>query len=123
MSGAKQKHLTFVGCFGGLAEVEVVHELLLVGVVFFGERFGGFAVVIVLKEHREEVFDRFALAVPHRVHCSEDSFGNQLVAEPATSAVASDDAIDLPECNLVEELMARDSYLTNEQLVDVPRRG
>ena len=86
---------------------------------------GGFAVVIVviLKQTGEEVFDGLAFAIPHGVHCSEHGFGDELVRETVALAVASDDAIDLPECNLVEELMARDSYLTNEQLVDVPRRG
>ena len=86
---------------------------------------GGFAVVIVgvFEQHREEVFDGLAFAVAHRVHCSEDGFGNQLVTQPAPSAVATDDTQYLPERDLVEKLMAREAYLTNEQLVDVPRRG
>ena len=121
---SKKKHLTFVGCFLFVVRhVPCVHLCLEFG-DFLVCYVGGFAVVIViLKQTGEEVFDGLAFTVAHGVHCSENGFGDELVAEPATSAVASDDAIDLPECNLVEELMARDSYLTNEQLVDVPRRG
>ena len=86
---------------------------------------GGFAVVIVrvIKEHREEVFDGLAFAVAHGVHCSEHGFGDELVTQPAPSAVASDDAQHLPVLNLVKELMARDAYLTHKEFIDCPRRG
>ena len=85
---------------------------------------GGFAVVIVrvFEEHREEVFDGLAIAVPHRVHCSEHGFGDELVTEPAPSAVASDDAQNLPVSEVVEEVSAGDAYLTNKELIDFARR-
>ena len=85
---------------------------------------GGFAVVIVrvLKEHREEVFDGLAFAVPHRVHCSEDGFGDELVRETVALAVATDDAVDFPEAKFVEDFMARAAYLSNKELVYCPRR-
>ena len=86
---------------------------------------GGFAVVIVrvLKEHREEVFDGLAIAVPHRVHCSEHGFCDELVPEPAPSAVASDDAQHLPIAQFVQELMRTDTYLAHDQLVNVAGGG
>ena len=83
---------------------------------------GGFAVLIILEEHREEVFDRLAFAVAHRVHCSEHGFGNQLVRETVALAVASDDAVDLPEAKFVEDFMARAAYLSHKELVYCPRR-
>ena len=95
----------------------------------FGDFFvcyvGGFAVVIVgvLEEHREEVFDGLALAIPHGVHCSENGFGDELVRETVALAVASDDTQHLPVLNLVKELMARDAYLTHKEFIDCPRRG
>jgi hypothetical protein len=57
------------------------------------------------------------------VHCSEHGFGDELVRQTVALSVATDDAVDFPELQFVEELMARDAYLTNKQLVDVPRRG
>ena len=108
-----------------MAEVEIVHQGLLVGIVLFGERFGGFAVVIVriLKEHWEEVFDGLAFAVPHCVHCSEHGFRDELVTQPAPFAVATDDTQHLPIAQFVQELMARDAYLTHKEFIDCPRRG
>ena len=89
-----KKHLTFVGCFRGLRwcgfgflwrfgvvrHVPCVHLGLEFGDFLIGY-VGGFAVVIVgvLKEHREEVFDRLALTIAHGVHCSEHGFGDELV--------------------------------------------
>ena len=136
----RKKHLTFVGCFrwlrwygvslfgrcgfGVVRHVPCVH-LGLEFDDFLVCYVGGFAVVIfgVLKEHREEVFDRLALAVPHRVHGSEDGFGDELVTEPAPSAVASDDAQHLPIAQFIQELMRTDTYLAHDQLVDVAGGG
>ena len=43
----------------------------------------------------------------------------QLVLQDVTAAMASDDAAGLPEAYLVEEFVATDANLANEQLVDV----
>ena len=86
---------------------------------------GGFAVVIVviLKQTGEEVFDGLAFAIPHGVHCSEHGFGDELVTQPAPSAVASDDTQHLPIAQFVQELMRTDAYLAHDQLVDVAGGG
>ena len=39
--------------------------------------------------------------------------------KPSALAVASDDAAGFPEGEVVEELAAGDSYLANEQLIEV----
>ena len=46
-------------------------------------------------------------------------FGKQLVGEGAALAVATDDATDLPECEVIEESVVVDSNFAHEQLVDV----
>ena len=43
----------------------------------------------------------------------------QLVLQDVTAAMAADDATGLPEAYLVEEFVAADTNLANEQLVDV----
>jgi hypothetical protein len=43
----------------------------------------------------------------------------QLVLQDVTAAMAADDATGLPEAYLVEEFVAADANLANEQLVDV----
>lgn len=43
----------------------------------------------------------------------------QLVLQNVTAAMAADDATGLPEAYLVEEFVAADANLANEQLVDV----
>ena len=119
-----KKHLTFVGCFlFVIRHVPCVHLGLEFGDFLICDG-GGFAVVIVrvFEEHREEVFDGLAIAVPHRVHCSEDGFCDELVTEPAPSSVASDDAQHLPVSEVVEEVSAGDAYLTHKELIDFARR-
>lgn len=44
-------------------------------------------------------------------------FSKQLVGECAALAIASDDAADLPEREVIEECVVVDSYLANEQLI------
>jgi hypothetical protein len=92
---------------------------------FFVCYVGWFAVVIVrvLKEHRKEVFDGLAFAISHGVHCSEHGFGDELVTQPAPSAVASDDAQHFPITQFIQELMRTDTYLAHDQLVDVAGGG
>ncbi len=41
-------------------------------------------------------------------------FSEQLVGECAALAIASDDAPNLPECEVIEECVVVDSYLANE---------
>ena len=137
---ARKKHLTFVGCFRWLRWYGVslfgrcgFGVVRYVPCVHLGLEFddflvcyvGGFAVVIfgVLKEHREEVFDGLSFTIPHRVHCSEHGFGDELVTEAAPSAVATDDAQHLPIAQFVQELMRTDTYLAHDQLVDVAGGG
>ena len=43
----------------------------------------------------------------------------QLVLQDVTAAMAADDATGLPEAYLVEEFVAADTNLANEQLIDV----
>ena len=43
----------------------------------------------------------------------------QLVLQDVTAAMATDDTTGLPEAYLVEEFVAADTDLANEQLVDV----
>ena len=46
-----------------------------------------------------------------------DTFCKELVLQRVTAAVAANDATHLPELNVVEEVMAWDAYLANEQFI------
>ncbi len=43
----------------------------------------------------------------------------KLVLKDVTTVVSSDYPASFPEANLIEEFVSADSYLTNEQLIDV----
>ena len=111
--------------------VELVHEVLCVGLFFGFEICHIFVCYIIVvfvivrgfEQHREKVFDRLTIGVPHCVHCSEHGFGDELVTQPAPSAVAPDDAQHLPIAQFIQELVRTDTYLAHDQLVDVAGGG
>ena len=52
-----------------------------------------------------------------------DLLKHQLMLQTVTATIATDDAANLPEAEVVEELTAGDAYLAHEQLVDVVGGG
>ena len=54
---------------------------------------------------------------------SVGAFGEQLVFQGVTASVASDDAPDFPEADVVEELTTGYSDFAHEQLIDVVGAG
>ena len=80
---------------------------------------GRLVFIIVVEEHREYVFHSFALRVAHGVSGGVGTFCNELMFQPVTLAVASDDAAYFPEAEVVEKFTAGDSYFAHEQLIDV----
>ena len=103
--------------------MEVLHHLLQVGGFGFGNlRFLRF-VDVVAEEFREQVFDGLAFRIAHGVHRRIGALRHHLQFEPVTAAVALDDAANLPEAQVVEEVTTRDAYLAYEQLVDVVGGG
>ena len=50
---------------------------------------------------------------------SIDILSDELVQKAVALAIAANDAACLPEADVVEELTTTDSYLANEQLVEV----
>ena len=89
--------------------------------VFFGDWW--FCVLIVGKERWKQVFDVLALGVAHGVDGSVCAFGEQLVFQNVTAAIAADNAPDLPEPDVVEKFVAGDSDFAHEQLVNVVGAG
>ena len=102
--------------------VHAGHESLKVGCFVIGD---GWLIVdvIIFKYLWEHVADGLALWVAHGVDSSVCTFSHQLVLQSIAVAVASDDATDFPEAEVVEELTTLDAYLAHEQLVDVVSGG
>ena len=99
--------LLFLCIFVCLAVV-CFHKGLKVFHVFLGE--GRFVVIIVVvEEHGEHVGHGLALWITHDVDGGIDAFSHQLVFQQVAATVASDDAANLPEVDVVEELTAGDS--------------
>ena len=106
------------GCGGG---VGFCHEGDQVLAVFFGD--WRFYVFIVCKERRENVFDGLPIGVAHGIGGSVGAFGQKLVCQSVALAIASYDAANLPEAEVVEEFAAGDADFAHEQLVDVVGAG
>ena len=85
----------------------------------FGVGYWRQVVVVLLEEHREQVFDGLAFGVAHGKHCGVGALGYELVLQAVAVAVATDDTANLPEAEVVEKFTTRDAYLAHEQLVDV----
>ena len=97
----------------------IPHKFLQLLLLSFCEWWCWFFVVIILKQHREYILDGLAFGVAHCVNAGIYHLGKQLVGEGAALAVATDDATDLPECEVIEESVVVDSNFAHEQLVDV----
>ena len=76
-------------------------------------------VVVIIEDGWEHVLDGFALTASEGEGAGIDVLGQQLHEYLATLAIAANDATCLPELDVIQELMTRDSYLANEQLVEV----
>ena len=50
---------------------------------------------------------------------SVDALGQELVLQLVTPPISANDSAHLPEPQIVQKLTTRDSYLANDQLVDV----
>ena len=103
--------------------VVVGHEVLEFVVLFIAHLGCGFDFVFLLEDAGEEVLGGLALGVAHDVDGSEGTFGKQLVFQDVAASVASDDAPNLPEANVVEKFVAGDSDFAHEQLVNVVGAG
>lgn len=76
--------------------------------------------VEMVEVHGNELHGRDVLLIIS--HCEVGKVGLdalQLVLQDVTAAMAADDATGLPEAYLVEEFVAADTNLANEQLIDV----
>ena len=76
-------------------------------------------VIVVVEEHGEHVGHGLALWVAHGVGGGIDALGDELVLQSVALAVATYDAANLPEADVVEKFTAGDSDFAHEQLVDV----
>ena len=99
--------------------VHVVHECLEFSRFFFGDFRLVIIFLVIFKQHREHVSNGLAFGVAHRIDGSIGTFSHQLVLQPVSLAVAANDAPDLPEADVVQELVAADADLANDELVQV----
>lgn len=95
------------------------HEFLKFILFFLCDSRLHLVVVIVLEEHWEHLLRGVAFRTTECVGAGEDVLCDELIQEMVTLAVSSDDATGFPELDIIEELTTRDSYLANEQLVEV----
>ena len=66
-------------------------------------------VIVILEECWEDVADGLSLGVAHGEHGGKGALGHELVLQAVAVAVATDDATDFPEAEVVKELTAWDS--------------
>ena len=66
-------------------------------------------VVVIIEEHGEHVGHGLALWVTHDVDSGIDTFSHQLMLQQVAATVASDDAANLPEAEVIEKFTAWDS--------------
>jgi hypothetical protein len=76
-------------------------------------------VIIILEYLREHVGNGLAFWVSHCVDGSVCTFSHELMLQAVTLAVASNDAPCLPERHFIQELTTAQTYLANEQLVQI----
>ena len=100
----------------------VRHHLLQVLCVLFGDFWCRSGVVFDLEEFREHLLLGHAFRVSHSVDGCVHYFRHHLKFEQVAAAVAFDDPAHLPEADVVQKLAARDTYLTDKQLIDRLRR-
>ena len=98
--------------------VHAGHEFLEVGYFVFCD---GWLIVdvVILKDLREHVGNSLAFWVSHRIDSSVCTFGHQLMLQSVALAVATNDATCLPESDFIQKLTPANSYLANEQLVQI----
>ena len=89
--------------------------------VLFCLRDGGLhlVVVIVLEEHWKHLLRGVAFRTTEGVGAGKDVLCDKLVEKMVTLAIATQYSSRLPEADVVQELVAGDSYFANEQLVEV----
>ena len=97
--------------------VDVFHFSLQLRFFFLGD--GWLVVVVIVEKHGEGVGHGLALRVAHRIDGGVGALGHELVLQPIAAAVASDDATNLPESDVVKELTTWDANLAHEQLINV----
>ena len=103
--------------------VHTCHECLEASSIFIADEWFIVNVVIILKYLREHVGNGLALWVSHGIDSSVCTFSHELMLQAVAVAVASDNAADFPEAEIVEELTTGDAYLAHEQLIDVVGGG
>lgn len=103
--------------------VHAGHECLEVGFFVFCDGWLIVVIVIVFKYLWEHVGNGLAFWVSHRIDSSVCTFSHQLMIQAVALAVASDNATDFPEAEVVEKFAALDAYLAHEQLIDVVGGG
>ena len=92
----------------------IPHELLQFLLLCLSEWWCWLFVVIIFEQHRKHILNGFSLWVTHRVDAGIYHLSEQLVGEGAALTVASDDATDLPEREVIHKGVVVDSYLAHE---------
>ena len=99
--------------------VHSFHECLEVGCFVFCDGWLIVVIVVVVKYLWEHVGNGLAFRVTHRVDSCVGTFGHQLMFQTVSLAVATNDATCLPESDFIQKLTPANSYLANEQLVQI----
>ena len=76
-------------------------------------------VVVIIEDGWEHVFDGLAFRASEGKGAGIDVLGLELHEYLSALAIAANDATGLPEADVVKELTTTDSYLANEQLIEV----
>ena len=94
--------------------VHAGHECLEVGCFVVGDGWLWVFVVIILEYLREYVGNGLSFRVAHGERGGVGTFGHQLMLQPVALAVTHDDDVNLPQPQIIQELVAVVAYLAHD---------
>lgn len=94
--------------------VHTCHECLEVGCIFIADGWFIVDVVIIFEYLREYGGNGLSFRVAHGEHGGVGTFGHQLMLQSVSLAVAHDDEVNLPQPQIIQELVAVIAYLAHD---------
>jgi len=102
-------HISFVHFL-----VHMCHECLKVFCIFIADGWFIVDVIFIFEYLREYVGNGLSFRVAHGVNGSVCTFSHQLMLQPVALAVAHDDELNLPQPQIIQELVAVVAYLAHD---------
>lgn len=94
--------------------VHTGHEFLKLCCIFIADGRLIVDVIFILKYLRENVGNGLSFRVAHGEHGGVGAFGNELVLQSVALAVTHDDEMNLPQPQIIQELVTIIAYLAHD---------